>query len=209
MRGLLNGTGAIASLVGAGFLWRQSAGDPSRQTALLIFALSLVALYTVSGLYHCVPWRQLWKQRMQRLDHSMIYLVIAGTYTPIGFVVLDGGLRWGSLGAIWVIVLVGIAQKVLLPKVGSWLSITLQMLQGWLGLFLWVPIAERLPEAAMGLLLLGGLLYTFGLVLFIIKRPRRRRWHVAYHEVFHLFVVAGSAVHYAAIFAYVTPYTAL
>lgn len=203
VRGILHGTAAVLSVAGAIVLWLRSDGDLSRQLALLVFGLSLVALYTTSSLYHSVPWRGVWKARMQRLDHAMIYVLVAGTYTPIVLVAVGGWLRWTALGTTWGIAAVGIAQKVYRPGVGDWLSITMQTIQGWIGLTLVGPLARQFPVGALLLVLLGGLLYTVGLVVFVTKRPRLWPHVFSYHEVFHLFVVAGSAAHYAAIFRYV------
>src|SRR5215207_538552 len=88
VRGLIDATGAVLAVVAAGVLFAAGAGDLPRQFSLLVFGLTMVALYTVSCLYHSVPWRAAWKARMQRLDHSMIYLLIAGSYTPIAAIVL-------------------------------------------------------------------------------------------------------------------------
>ena len=203
VRGLLNAAAAAASLVGTGFLWARSSGDLSHQAAILIFALSLVALYTVSGLYHSVPWQRVWKQRMQRLDHSMIYVLVAGTYTPLAYVVLAGWLRPVALGTVWGIALVGILQKVFAPRVSHALSITLQTTQGWLALLLLVPLSEQLPGQALLLMALGGAAYTVGMLLFVLERPRLWPRVFSHHEVFHLFVVTGSSLHYAVTFAYV------
>jgi hemolysin III len=207
VRGFLHGTAAVVSVVGALSLWCRSSGDLSHQIALLLFGLSLVALYTVSSLYHSVPWRQTWKERMRRVDHSMIYVLVAGTYTPIAFIVLDGGLQWVALGTVWGIALVGIIQKTFLPRLGGWFSITLQTTQGWLpGALLLVPLAARLPVPALLLALLGGLLYTLGMLFLVTGWPRLWPRVFSYHEVFHIFVVAASAVHYAMLFRYVAPF---
>jgi len=203
VRGMLHGTAAMLSLVGAFVLWRQGAGDLARQMALLVFSASLVALYTVSSLYHAVPWRSEWKHRMQRLDHSMIYLVVAGTYTPIALVVLDGWLQWGGLTATWSIATLGIAQKIWRPQVGDWFSITMQTVQGWLAAPFFGSLAHALPPGALTLVALGGVLYTVGMVLFVTRRPRLWPRVFSYHEVFHVFVVAGSAVHWAVMLNYV------
>jgi hemolysin III len=203
IRGLLNGTAALLSAVGAAALWARCGGDLSDRSALLTFGLSLVGLYTVSSLYHSVPWSRLWKQRFQRIDHAMIYVLIAGTYTPTAAIVLDGWLRWAALGTVWGIAAVGAAQKTFWPQLGHRFSVPLQAVQGWLAVLLLVPLSQRLPWPAMLLLVLGGILYTLGMVFYATKRPRLWPRVFSYHEVFHLFVVAGSATHYAMTFAYV------
>ncbi len=208
VRGVLNGAAALAAVVGAWLLWSRGSADVPRQTALLIFGLSLAGLFLVSGLYHSVPWRPVWKRRMQRLDHAMIYVLIAGTFTPVVFIVLDGWLRWVSLAVAWGIALVGIGQKILLPRLGNGFSITLQTAQGWLALLLFVPLARRLPPAALALMVAGGLLYTIGMVLLVIRRPRLWPRVFSYHEVFHLFVVAGGAAHYLLAYRYVAAFIA-
>ena len=201
VRGILHGAAAVLFAAGAVLLWLRADPDTSRQLALLIFALSLIFLYTVSTLYHSVPWRKVWKHRMQRLDHAMIFVLVAGTYTPFALIVLDGKWKVATLAIAWGITAIGIAQKAFFPRLGNWFSITLQVFQGWMGLFLVIPLARALPDGAILLLALGGLLYTTG-SLFLAVKPRL--WHrvFSYHEAFHLFVVAGSLTHYAMTFWY-------
>jgi len=208
VRGCLHGTAAAASAVGALVLWARS-GDRPHQMALLVFAVSLVGLYSVSSLYHSVPWRQSWKRRMQRLDHSMIYVLVAGTYTPIAWIVLDGWLRGAALGIAWGIAAVGILQKAFLPRVGDTFSIATATAQGWLALPLFVPLAQRLPPPALLLLALGGVLYSVGMVFLVTERPRLWPRVFSYHEAFHVCVVAGSAVHYLVMFVYIARFTAV
>ena len=207
VRGILHGLAAILSAAGAVFLWLRAAPDVSRQIPLLVFALSLVLLYTVSGLYHSVPWQQVWKRRMQRLDHAMIYVLVAGTYTAVALILLDGPWREITLGVVGAVTLIGIAQKAFWPDVGNWFSITLQVFTGWLALLLVIPLARQLPSPALVLMAAGGLLYTLG-SLFLAVKPRL--WHrvFSYHEAFHLFVVAGSATHYGLAFWYLTSFPA-
>ena len=137
----------------------------------------------------------------------MIYVLVAGTYTPIAAIVLSGRYRSTILGAVWGIALVGIAQKALLPQIAASVSITLQTVQGWLGPFMVAPLARHLSWAPIALIALGGLLYTAGMVLFVTRRPRLWPHVFGYHEVFHILVVAASLLHYLAIFTYVAPLT--
>ena len=206
VRGFLHGTAAAASAIGAVLLWIHGGGDLSRQIPLLVFGLSLVALYTVSSLYHSVPWRGAWKSRMQRIDHSMIYILVAGTYTPISFIVLDGWLRPAILAAVWGIALIGVLQKAFLPSVGNRFSIAMATGQGWLGVLLVLPLAQRLPGPGLGLVVLGGILYSVGFLIFLTRRPRLWPRVFSHHELFHIFVIAGSATHYAVTLWYVAPF---
>ena len=206
VRGFLNGAAAVAFGVGGVFLWARAAGDVTREVALLVFATSQVALYTVSSLYHSVDWRDQWKERMRRLDHSMIYVLIAGTYTPLAAIVFDGWLRIAVLVAVWSIAAIGALQKALLPRIGSGFSIRLQTFQGGLAILLLLPLAQRLPWAALVLGILGGLLSTLGMGLFVTRRPRLWPHVFSYHEVFHICVVSGSVAHYAMTLWYVAPF---
>lgn len=205
VRAFLHGTAALLSAAGAAWLWDSCSGGLSDRLALLTFALSLIGLYTVSSVYHSVPWRPVWKQRMQRIDHAMIYVLVAGTYTPIAWIALEGWLCWTSLGVVWGVALIGIAQKAFWPTLRHGFSIALQTVQGWLALLLLIPLAERLPPPALLLTLLGGLLYTIGMVLLVTQRPRLWPRLFSYHEVFHVLVVGGSAAHYAMTLRYIAP----
>lgn len=208
VRGFLHGTAAVLSTIGASVLWDHGSGDLGLQIALLLFAVSLVALYTVSSLYHSVPWSSEWKLRMQRVDHSMIYLVVAGTYTPLAMVVLEGPMLWGALVATWGIAIGGIAQKIFWPGVADSVSIAMQTFQGWLALPFMGMFAHALPHGAIVLVVAGGLLYTIGMVLFVTQRPQLWPHVFSYHEVFHVFVVVASSLHYAAMLTYVAPLAA-
>ena len=209
VRGLLHGTSAALSIVGTVALWGRASGDLSARGALLVFGLSLVCLFSVSSLYHSVPWGRVWKGRMQRIDHAMIYVLIAGTYTPVAVIVLDGWLRVATLATVWGIASVGTAQKLWWPRLSDRYSVALQVAQGWLAVPLLAPLFGRLGGPAVGLLVLGGLLYTLGMLAFASQRPRLWPRVFSYHEVFHVLVVGGSAAHYTMAFAYIAPFVAV
>lgn len=164
-------------------------------------------MYTVSSLYHSIPWSENWKRRLQRVDHAMIYLVVAGTFTPIVIAALDGASLVLSLTLIWALALTGIALKAFLPDVKTWLSVTLQLVMGWLAV-VWMPqVFVQLGLAAVVLIALGGLSYTVGVVVFTTRRPKLFPRVFSHHEVFHLLVITGSALHFAAILIYAIPAT--
>ncbi len=203
VRGFLHGTAAVVALIGAIILLAVAPGDAWRRLSLVVFGLSLVGLYTVSSLYHSIPWRQIYKQRMQRLDHVMIYILIAGTFTPLAAIVLDGWLRWATLATQWGIVTIGALEKTLRRTPSRNLSVALQTTQGWLALGLLWPLSSRLPWTPILLMGMGGVLYTVGMVFLVTNRPRLWPRVFSYHELFHVMVIAASSLHFAAISGYV------
>ena len=203
VRGLLHGTAAVAALIGAIILFAIAPGGGWRRLSFAVFGLSLVGLFAVSSLYHSIPWREAYKQRMQRLDHVMIYVLIAGTSTPLAAIVLDGWIRGVTLVVQWGIVAIGVLEKTLRNTPSRSLSVALQTTQGWLALLVFWPLSRRLPWTALLLIGLGGLFYTVGMVLLVTNRPRLWPRAFSYHEVFHILVVAAASLHFAAISGYV------
>jgi hemolysin III len=203
IRGLLHGSAAVFALTGFVVLVQGSQGRPAVLAGVVIFGFALTAMFTVSALYHSIPWSEGWKRRMQRVDHSLIFTVVAGTFTPLALVALEGGVRVAALGLVWGIALVGILLKFLLNDEKTWLSITLQTTMGWTAL-IWLPwFQARFGWGAVALILAGGACYTLGMIFFATKRPRLFPRIFSYHEVFHLLVVAGSTFHFLAIARYV------
>lgn len=207
IRGLLHGSAAFAGVVGTLFLTVHAHTWPSR-VAVFVFGIAIVALYTTSSLYHSIPWSAVWNKRMQRLDHSMIYVLIAGTYTPVIVVVLDPPFRWIALGVAWGIAAFGIGQKAFLPDASKSLSIALSTTMGWLGIFIMWPVIERLGWPSVMLAGAGGVLYTVGMVFVVTNRPRLWPRVFSYHELFHVFVVSATSLHFLMIWRYVVPVAA-
>ena len=204
VRGFMNALAAIAAAVGTGALaWRAPAW-PGR-IALFVFGFGLIALFTTSSLYHSIPWRESWHRHMQQLDHSMIFVLIAASYTPIGIIVLEGWPQWTTIGVVWGIALTGIGLVMVLPRSKHGISIALMMVLGWIALPLMVPVATRVGGAAVALLAVGGILYSVGMVFLVTGRPRLWPRVFSHHELFHVFVIGAAALHFAAIFRYVAP----
>jgi hemolysin III len=164
-----------------------------------VYASALAAMLGTSASYHRYPWSVVANQRMQRLDHSMIFLLIAGTYTPFSVLALHGALRIIILAVVWTGAAVGIALKQLrlrgLQAVTGALYVTL----GWVAVVAMPQFIAGLPVAATVLMLAGGLLYTAGAVVFLRKRPDPFPTVFGYHEVWHVFVTSAVLCHYLAI----------
>lgn len=208
VRGLLHGTAAVASLAGMVALLALNPGGVSTGVALTVYAGSLVMLYTTSSLYHSVPWSDRWKQRMRRLDHSSIFLVVAGTYTPFAVVALDGAWETASLVAVWTAGIVGIVLKFVQRQVKLGLSVTIQSVMGWAAVIPMWQIGSRLGVSAVVLIAVGGLLYTVGMVFMLTGWPKLFPRVFSSHELFHVMVVAASAVHFVAVLVHVLPQAA-
>ncbi len=207
IRGFLHGAAAAAAVVGLFVLLDRARGSGPAITGTLIFGGALLIMFTVSALYHSIPWGDQWKDRLQRVDHSMIFLVVAGTFTPIAIAALDGAWLVVGLSVIWAIALAGILLKALLPNVKTWLSLTLQMVMGW-SLLVWIPaINTQLGTAAVVLIGIGGLCYSVGVIIFTTKRPKLFPRSFSYHELFHVLVITGSTLHFLVIFWYAIPST--
>lgn len=205
VRGLLHGTAAIAALMGTLYLTFRAPTWGIR-IGVIVFGAAMVALYTTSSLYHGIPWSIDWKQRMQRLDHSMILVLIAGTYTPVTIAALDGWAMWLVLGFVWGTVAVGALQHAFFPQERQTFSMALGLTMGWLGVVIaWEFVAE-LGWAAAALALAGGAVYTIGVVLLVTNRPRLWPRVFSYHEVFHVMVVTATALHFVMVARYVVPH---
>lgn len=204
VRGFLHGTSAIVAVFGTIFL-ALSSPDWGIRTGAIVFGLAMVALYSTSSLYHAIPWRLEWKRRMQRLDHSMILVLIAGTYTPVAIATLDGPPRWTVLALAWGAVAVGIIQHSFFPREEQNFSMILAISMGWLGVFMAWNFVQALGWLASALALTGGLIYSVGMVLLITNRPSLWPRVFSYHEVFHIMVVAATSVHFVMIWRYVLP----
>jgi hemolysin III len=208
IRGFLHGSAALAAAIGLVVLLDRAWGRMNAVTGALIFGGALLLMYTISSLYHSVPWDPQWKIRLQRVDHSMIFLVVAGTFTPIAIASLDGVALVVALSVVWSIAITGILLKALMPEIKTSLSVTLQMVMGWSAL-IWMPwVWIELGPGAIALIVLGGLCYTVGTVIFTSKRPRLFPRTFSYHELFHVLVIAGSSFHFFAVLLYAIPATA-
>lgn len=190
--------GALLALAGAVVLIVLGAmkQDVWKIVSFAVYGASLVVLYSASTLYHSTRGRL--KAFFRKLDHTAIYLLIAGSYTPFTLVTLRGPWGWSLFGTIWALALLGIAQEFWLGKRTRALSLVIYVLMGWIALAAVMPLVETLSPAGFAWLAGGGLAYTAGIVFYAFDK-RFAHWH----GIWHLFVIAGSALHYVAILLYV------
>ncbi len=166
---------------------------------LVIYGLSLVVLLSASAAYHLSIGKIQRQQQLQRLDHSAIFLLIAGTYTPFCLLAFNGFFRWGLLTIIWLIAFTGIGLKLLLKKFPRWLNAVLYVGMGWLCVMAAPQMGTALPGTAIFWLIAGGLAYTFGAVIYAAKLFDFFPGKFGFHEVWHVFVLLGAVSHFASI----------
>ena len=202
--GLTHALGAVLSVVGLIFLLYEGfqAGKLYHMIAFLIFGLSMVALYTSSSLYHLLNGSESLINRLRKLDHSMIYVLIAGTYTPLCLIALDGGWRWGLFSTIWGLTAVGIIVKLFWMNAPRWLSTLFYLFMGWIAVLIFPKLSSVLPTGAFAWIVIGGAAYTIGAIIYAIKKPDPIPNIFGFHEIWHLFVMAGTFSHFWAIYDY-------
>lgn len=205
--GLTHLIGAVISFVGMILLiWHESTvpkPEPLAYVAIAMFGLSLILLYTASTVYHLVRASERVIKFLRKLDHSMIFVLIAGTYTPICLISLQGTLRWAMFVGIWTCALMGIIFKMVWFNAPRWISTLSYVLIGWISIFLIPALSKTMSMGGIVLLFLGGVAYTLGAVIYATKWPRIKSNIFGFHEIFHLFVMVGSFCHYFMVFKYV------
>ena len=195
-----HGIGILLSIAGLAVLvaFASLYGDAWHITSSSIYGATLILLYTASTLYHGIP-QPAAKRVLRRLDHAAIFLLIAGTYTPFTLVNLRGGWGWTLFGLVWGFALLGVVLETVLKRRIKWLSLSLYLGLGWLVVIAIEPLLVAVEPGGLVLLLAGGLCYSLGVIFYVWKR-------LAYHHaVWHLFVMAGSLLHFFSVFFYVLP----
>lgn len=175
------------------------AQGPYQVVGYSLYGTGLILLYGASTLYHLIPPRfARAKGIFRRLDHAMIYVLIAATYTPVTFLALEGGWKWSIFGTIWGMAAIGVLAKTLIThpgKMSAYLSTALYVVMGWLIVIAIVPLIKGTSTPAFITLVCGGVAYTLGAVFFALDEIVPKKKHFWMHEIFHVFVLAGSALH--------------
>lgn len=215
LRGWLHAAMVPLALASAWALWRTAPSGVASRLTVLVFGVCLVGLYATSSLYHVPPWSSRVRRILSRCDRAMIHLFIMATFTPVAFHALSGHWRTWSLLIAWLVGIVGavlvaaplpVSRWVPAAKNASpWLPALGYVVVGWLLVVPFTKIIDALPWEGSALIVLGGLLYTIGAFVYAKRWPDPSPRWFGFHEIFHLFVIAGSTVHYVAVWRYVLP----
>lgn len=176
---------------------------PLHVVAFTVFGISLLLLYGASTIYHTMDVKKETEVKLKRIDHMMIFVLIAGSYTPVCLINLRGKTGWTLLALVWAFALGGIILKAIWINAPRWLSTAIYVIMGWLIVFAFYPLEKAVPIGGIVLLAGGGIIYTLGAVIYAVKWPKLNFKMFGFHEIFHLFVMAGTAMHTAFMFAYV------
>ena len=198
--------GCLMALIAASPLLIKAHGNTTYMLAMTIFATSMVLLYAASTIYHSICHVSAKVLRnFQKLDHMMIFVLIAGSYTPVCMIILGGRIGYTLLALVWGIAVAGIIIKGLWITCPKWFSSIIYIAMGWTCLPVFTQLWTDLPHAAFGWLLAGGIIYTIGGVIYALKLPVFNALHKYFssHEIFHLFVMGGSVCHFIFMYHYV------
>ena len=172
-------------------------------TAVIIFGVSLVLLYSASATYHLVVASDKVISFLRKIDHSMIFILIAGSYTPFCLIALNGIEGWITFGIVSGIAICGVVFKMVWFNCPRWLSTSVYIGMGWISVFIVIPLYKSIALGGILLLLAGGISYTIGAIIYGLKPKALKFKNLGFHEIFHIFILIGSLCHYIAVFKYV------
>lgn len=196
---------AIAALIGTVALLIAGRGSFAREASLAVYGACLISLFGASAAYHLVRAAPRAIGMLRRLDHSAIYLLIAGTYTPFCLLAFSGFWKWGLLAIIWSMAITGIIVKIFAMSAPRWLSAGTYVIMGWLCLGAVGQMLQVLPAGALAWLTAGGVVYTLGALVYVTRVFDFAPGRFGFHEVWHIFVILGALAHFISIAAYLLP----
>lgn len=195
---ITHGIGAWLATVGTAVLivWAAIVGNALQIVSYAVYGAALIGLYATSTLYHCLPVKPKGRAALRKLDHIMIYMLIAGTYTPICLIAMHGVWGWSVFGVIWGLAVAGTIVKLFWLNSPRWISAAAYLGMGWVIIIVVVPLVRLMSVPALVFLFCGGGFYTVGGILYALKWPGRDKKYFGFHEVFHLFILLGSIAHF-------------
>ena len=205
---ITHGIGALLALLGTVLLLVKTTltdADPWKIVSFAIYGGSMIGLYTASTLYHSVKTTAPRRIALRKYDHASIYFLIAGTYTPVCLTALRGPWGWSLFGVIWALAIAGLVMSLVWINCPRKVTSTVYIAMGWLAVIAIYPLWVTLGVRGVSWLLLGGVLYTIGGVLYALKWPGRYNPRFGCHEIFHVFIVLGSVAHFMMIYRVLLP----
>lgn len=197
--------GVILAIIGTIVLLVISVRDATvwHVVSFSIFGASMILLYSASTLYHALAVSEKAIRVLHRIDHMMIFILIAGTYTPICLVALRGDWGWTIFGIVWGLALLGFLQKIFWFDAPRWLSTLFYVAMGWVAVIAFIPIIKAIPLGGVLWLAAGGVFYTIGAVIYVLKKPDIFKKYLGFHEIFHIFVLLGTLSHFILMLSYI------
>jgi len=205
VNGLTHLGAAVAAGIGLIILVVIGWGNIGKTISLTVYGISLILLFAASAIYHMVRARPSILNNLRKLDHSAIYILIAGTYTPFCFNLFTGFWQWGMLILIWGLAIIGVAVKLLWMDAPRWLYTGVYIAMGWLALLGSKELLATLPAGAIAWLLIGGITFTVGAIIYATKSFNFFPGKFGFHEVWHIFVILGALAHFIGILVYIAP----
>jgi hemolysin III len=196
---------AGAAAIGLGVLLFIGWGNLGKVISLLIYGFSLMQMFSASAIYHMIKAGPRTLSILRKLDHSAIYVLIAGTYTPICYNLFTGFWKWGFLAIIWSLAVIGVSVKIFVINAPRWVTAGVYLIMGWLSIIAVQEMLAVLPVAGLIWLVLGGVFFTIGAVIYITKRMDFYPGVFGFHETWHIFVILGCLAHFILIVAYIAP----
>jgi hemolysin III len=206
INGFTHLAGAVLSFIGLlALVIKTTLNSPSTisLTAVIIFGLSMILLYAASATYHLVVSSDKVISFLRRLDHAMIFVLIAGSYTPFCLIALNGATGWILFGIIFMAAVAGVCFKLIWFNCPRWISTIIYVAMGWISILLIVPLYKALSLQGIALLIGGGIFYTIGALIYATKPEFLKSKYLGFHEIFHVFIMLGTLTHFFCVFKYV------
>lgn len=203
VNGLIHLFSAVLAVAGLCSLLIATRGEGLKQVSVAVYGVSLVMLFSASAVYHLANPGESGLKRLRKFDHAAIYVLIAGTYTPIILNFFDGFLRLGFLTFVWVFALIGVLVKLFVINAPRWVTAGVYLLMGWMAVFVIKPMLAAVPIGGLLWMLAGGLFFTVGAVIYITKKLDFIPSVFGFHEVWHIFVTLGCLCHFILIYQYI------
>lgn len=203
--GLTHFCGAIGAAFGLALLLILGHDSLTKAVSLTIYGLSLILMFSASSAYHMVPGSPKIVAVLRKVDHSAIYILIAGSYTPMCLNFFHGFWEWGLMAIVWGMAIAGVITKLFIINAPRWVSAGVYLIMGWMSVLAIPEMVSSMPINALFGLLLGGMFFSLGAVVYVTKKPDFYPGFFGFHEIWHIFVILGCACHFAVIAIYIAP----